>query len=126
MADFIIPDHGELAEILVALGLTENTSDFEAGLVMLAARPAGGATWKIQASTGLSLETIRKWEAAMQREGVWPGLDSWASETDDGFMLDLFSVTGKLRRIVYGSGEVRYIDARQLDNSDRVKPMGTD
>lgn len=113
MADFIVPDREELEEVLAALGIGESFPEFEAALVMLAARPAGGEVWKIKAITKLPEATIELYKAAMIREAVWPGLDSWLGDNSDAdFSLDLFAVVGKLRRIVYGNGDVKYIDSR--------------
>jgi hypothetical protein len=109
-ADFIVPDRSDLVEVLAALGIDETREEFKAGMVMLAAGPAGGATWKINRITGFPEADIREIEQAMIREGVWPKSDKWLLEDDTTFALDLLCVMGKLKRIVYGSGEIKYVE----------------
>jgi hypothetical protein len=113
MADFIIPDRAELECVLDSFGIRADNEDFEAALVMLAAGPAGGEMWKLKIITELPEDRIEIHKLGMIREGVWPGLPEWKNGSDDVFVCDLFAVTGKLRRIVYASGEIKYIDARQ-------------
>lgn len=113
MSDFILPDYDDLANLLFSLGVHEDSDDFDAGLVMAAALPCGGSVTLIEEITNLPTTEVERWRNAMIREGVWPGLESWKADPDAAFILDLFAVVGKLRRIIYASGEVRYIDSRQ-------------